>query len=310
MLSHPVDWQRDFPKEYRAGALAIGNFDGAHRGHAALLRELVAEARQVGGPAVALTFDPHPRAVLRPDAPISLLTTSDDRAEYLRQLGADHVLTLRVTPELLELRAVTFFDLIVRDRLAARAMVEGANFCFGRQREGDIALLGKLCDAARIRLRVVPPVVLDGVEVSSSRIRQLLEAGDVVLAAKLLGRPYRLRGTVGMGEQRGRTLGFPTANLGQVATVVPGEGVYACRVTAPDGSEYAGAANLGPNPTFAVQAMKIEVHVIDFEGDLYGQELRVEFLKRLRETRRFAGVAELVDQLKRDVEQAKTVAAR
>lgn len=310
MLSHPVDWRREFPPDCRAGALAIGNFDGAHRGHAELLRELVAAAREVGGPAVALTFDPHPRAVLRPEAPISLLTTSDDRAEHLRQLGADHVLTLRVTPELLELPAVTFFDLIVGERLAAKAMVEGTNFCFGRQREGDIALLAKLCETARLRLRVVPPVILDGVEVSSSRIRQSLEAGDVVLAAKLLGRPYLLRGTVGVGERRGRTLGFPTANLGQVATVVPGEGVYACRVTTPDGSKYAGAANLGPNPTFAEQTVKIEVHVIDFEGDLYGQELRVEFLQRLRETRRFGGVAELVDQLKGDVHQARAVATR
>lgn len=308
MLSDPVDWEAAWPREVRGGAVAIGNFDGAHRGHAELVRELVASARANGGPAVALTFDPHPRALLRPDASLTLLTTSADRADGLRRLGADFVVTLHTTSELLDLRAAEFFREIVLGRLGANAIVEGSNFCFGRGREGDIALLGQLCETAGVRLTVVPPVLLGGGEVSSSRIRLAIESGDVALAANLLGRPYLMRGTVGTGQRRGRTIGFPTANLARIPTVVPGEGVYAVRATLSDDRAFAGAANLGPNPTFAEQATKIEVHLIGFSGDVYGQELRVEFLARLRDTRRFGGPAELIEQLSRDVEQAKSIA--
>ncbi|MFO0845975.1 MAG: bifunctional riboflavin kinase/FAD synthetase [Gemmataceae bacterium] len=308
MAHYPVDWRLELPPGCRGGALAIGNFDGAHRGHAELILRLTAAARQVGGPAVAVTFDPHPRAVLRPEAPLPLLSSSDDRAEQLHRLGANHVVTLGVTTELLDLRAAEFFDLMVLRRFQAKAMVEGTNFCFGKDREGDIALLEKLCGPAGVRLQVVPPLAVEGIEVSSSRIRQALEAGDVGLATKLLGRPYLLRGVVGVGQRRGRTIGFPTANLERVATVVPGEGVYAVRAEAPNGARHAGAANVGPNPTFGEEARKIEVHLIGFEGDLYGQPLAVEFLARLRDTRRFSGAAELVAQLKMDTVQARAIA--
>jgi riboflavin kinase/FMN adenylyltransferase len=301
-----VDWQEPFPGPSRVGSVAIGNFDGAHAGHASLIRELVRQARQThGGPAVALTFVPHPLEVLRPGTRVELLTTPADRAAYLIELGADVVLNLRATEELFRLPPRAFFDRVVRDRLGARGMVEGTNFRFGHDREGDVELLAALCGEASIPLSVVSPLFLDGAEVSSSRIRAELQRGDVARAAALLGRPYCLRGTVVAGQRRGRTIGFPTANLEGVATVVPGGGVYAARARTAAGDLCPAAVNIGPNPTFADEAQKIEVHLIGFSGDLYGQELQVEFLARLRDTRPFAGAAELVEQLRRDVEQVR-----
>ncbi len=309
MASHRVDWHEELPRSCRGGALAVGNFDGAHRGHAALLARLVERARVVSGPAVALMFDPHPLALLRPDLPLVLLTTPDDRAALLQELGADEVLIVHTTPELLGLRAGEFFEQVIRRRAAARALVEGPNFAFGHNREGDLNLLARLCAGVGLTLCVVGPVEVDGAEVSSSRIRGELLKGDVRAAASLLGRPYRLRGVVSEGARRGRTIGFPTANLEQVRTVVPGDGVYAVRGHDPQGRVWPGAANVGPNPTFAEQERKIEVHLAGFSGDLYGKSLAVEFLQRLRDTRPFGSVAELKEQLGRDVERARRIVA-
>jgi riboflavin kinase/FMN adenylyltransferase len=307
MTHHVVDWQQPPPPSCRGGAVAIGNYDGAHKGHAALIAELVRQARRFSGPAVALTFDPHPLALLRPEQPLSLLTTPEDRAYQLHRWGADEVLTLRITRALLDLEAAEFFERVVRQRLAARAMVEGPNFGFGHNRAGNIDTLTELCRQAEMALSVVPPVVLEGSEVSSSRIRGELLRGDVACAGRLLGRPYRLRGVVVRGQGRGRTIGVPTANLERVATVIPGDGVYAVRVHAGTEQSWPGAANVGPNPTFAEQERKIEVHLIGYTGDLYGRELTVDFVQRLRETVAFAGVAELIEQVRRDVEQARAV---
>ncbi|MFO0926282.1 MAG: riboflavin kinase [Gemmataceae bacterium] len=240
MASFRLDWHDTFPEACRRGAVAVGNFDGAHRGHAALIAETVRQARVVGGPAVAMTFDPHPLALLRPDRPPEMLTTAADRAACLLALGVDVVVTLVATPSLLELSAADFFARVLLGRLEARALVEGTNFGFGRQREGDVTLLARLCRAADIPLRVVPPVTIDGVEVSSSRIRAELRRGDVAAAARLLGRPYRLRGRVIEGQRRGRTIGYPTANLGDVTTLVPAGGVYAVVAQTTDGTSHAG----------------------------------------------------------------------
>jgi riboflavin kinase/FMN adenylyltransferase len=254
---------------------------------------------------VALTFDPHPLALLRPGESPPALTTPAERDAHLHELGADEVLTLNTTPSLLHLSAADFFEQVVRQRLAAKAMVEGPNFGFGRGREGNIDTLKNLCRQSAMSLTVVPPVIPNGSEVSSSRIRASLLAGEVEEAARLLGRRYRMRGVVGVGRRRGKTIGFPTANLQGVSTVVPGEGVYAVRTHDESGHSWPAAANIGANPTFAEQEQKIEVHLIGFEGDLYGKPLIVEFVRRLRDVRPFAGVEELVAQLRRDVEQAR-----
>jgi riboflavin kinase/FMN adenylyltransferase len=308
MASYTVDWREALPQSCRAGALTIGNFDGVHRGHQALLDELTRQARALSGPAVVLTFDPHPLVLLRPDLTVTLLTTPVERVRLLEAMGADQVLTVRTTPDLLNLRAGEFFEQVIRHGLGTRALVEGPNFAFGHNREGNLDLLRQLCDEAGITLAVVPPVLVDGAEVSSTRIRSELVAGQVRQAAGLLGRPYRLSGVVGTGQRRGQTIGFPTANLIQVATVIPGDGVYAVRAHDPAGRTWPAAANIGGNPTFAEQERKIEVHLIGFSGDLYGRPLSVDFLDRLRDTRPFGSVAELVAQLKHDVEAARIVA--
>jgi riboflavin kinase/FMN adenylyltransferase len=267
---------------------------------------LRAQAQAAGGPAVALTFDPHPLQLLRPQEFQPVLTTIADRAELLQAAGADHVLVVGTTSEMLRLSPEAFFEQVVRGRLNARVLVEGTDFHFGRNRVGNIESLTSLCREAGLGLVVVPPFLYDGQVVSSSRVRAALVRGDPRAAERLLGRPHRLRGIVGAGQHRGQALGFPTANLERVATLLPAEGVYAVRVLW-EGSVWPGAANLGPNPTFHEQVRKLEVHLIGFHGDLYGQELDVEFLERLRATRPFASVAELVEQLRRDVEQARRV---
>ena len=307
MPIHRVEWRAEFPLSCRHGAIAIGNFDGAHRGHAVLVGALARRARELACRAVTVTFDPHPLTILRPDLEVELLTTPEQRAEYLHQYGADEVLILRVTSELLDLRAEDFFSLVIRDRLDARAVVEGPTFAFGRRREGTLEVLARLCRIAGLFCDVIERVELEDEEVSSSRIRADLHRGDVSSARRYLGRDYRLSGHIGTGARRGRTIGVPTANLERVETIVPGDGVYAVRATLPDGRVFAAAANIGPNPTFAEQARKIEVHLLDFSGDLYGENLRIDFVERLRDTRPFPNVGELVAQLTLDVAQARSL---
>jgi riboflavin kinase/FMN adenylyltransferase len=304
MASEPLDLQSPAPAAAREGAVAVGNFDGVHLGHLALLAELRRLAGAVGGPAVVVTFDPHPLQLLAPESFQPPLTTLADRVGLLRRHGADAVLPLRTTPELLRLSAEEFFDRVLRGQLRARAVVEGFNFRFGRGRAGDVELLRGLCAAAGLAFAVAEPFRLDGETVSSSRVRAALTEGRVEAAARLLGRPYRLRGTVGVGQRRGRTIGFPTANLERPETLVPGDGVYAVRARVGEAA-WPGAANVGPNPTFGEQARKLEVHLIGFDGDLYGRPLAVDFLARLRDTRPFAGPAQLAEQLRVDVEQAR-----
>lgn len=302
------NWNEPPPDPCQAGAVTIGNFDGVHQGHLSLLAELQKQAQEVKGPAVVLTFDPHPLQLLRPEQFQPVLTTPADRAELLQANGANHVLIALTTPELLHLTAPRFFEEVVHVRLAARALVEGVTFGFGHNREGTVETLASLCRKAEIVLSVVPPLkTADGVIVSSSRVRSVLLAGDVRGAADLLARPFRLRGTVGGGQSRGRTLGFPTANLEGMEMLVPGNGVYAGRALH-RGSSWPAAINIGPNPTFGEQERKVEVHVIGFNGDLVGQELALDFLDRLRDTRPFASVGELIKQLRTDVHQAQHIA--
>jgi riboflavin kinase/FMN adenylyltransferase len=308
MAIHLIPWQELPPATCRGGAVSIGNFDGVHRGHAALLAELRRHASAIRGPAVVLTFEPHPLQLLRPDQFMPVLTTLDDRTENLQAAGVDHVVVLRTEFDLLQLSASEFFERIILDHLGVRALVEGFNFGFGRNREGNVDTLAALCHKHQLRLEVVPPLHMAGVPVSSSRVRDNLLRGDIRDAAELLGRPYRLRGRVGTGQQRGQTLGFPTANLTELQTVVPGNGVYAVRAEVGSGT-WPGAANIGPNPTFGENARKVEVHLIGFQGDLYNRELAVDFIARLRDTRPFNGPADLVAQLRKDVAEARRIAA-
>jgi riboflavin kinase/FMN adenylyltransferase len=296
--------------DQRNGAATVGNFDGVHRGHAALIAELRQAARGVNGPAVAITFDPHPIALLAPERLLPRLTTIDDRADLLRAAGADAVVVLNTTTQLLGLEPRAFLDAILGDQLSVRAVVEGFNFRFGQARTGTTETLTDWCREHGATFAIVPPFRLNGVIVSSSCVRSALESGDAAAAADLLGRPYRLRGTVGIGARRGQTLGFPTANLEKPRTLVPGDGVYAARAWLADGSAWPAAANIGPNPTFGDQTQKVEAHLIGFRGNLYAQEVALDFVARLRDTRRFADADELKKQLNDDIHFAASLATR
>jgi riboflavin kinase/FMN adenylyltransferase len=305
MATFPLDRADPAPLELTRGAVTIGNFDGVHRGHQALVAAAKVWADRVCGPAVAVTFDPPPGALLYPDSARPPLTTVADRAALLHAAGADHVVVLHTDPGLLALSPEAFFETVLIRQLAAKAVVEGYDFRFGHRRAGENALLGDLCRRHSLSFQeVLPLATANGVAVSSSRVRAALTSGDVAGAAELLGRPYRIAGKVITGAKRGRTIGFPTANLGEVEALVPGVGVYAVRAEV-GARVWPAGTNVGPNPTFGEDARKIEVHLIGFAGDLYGQRLAVEFVARLRDTKPFAGVAELSEQLKRDIEAAK-----
>jgi riboflavin kinase/FMN adenylyltransferase len=291
------------PAELLRGAVAIGNFDGVHRGHARIVERLIAMAREVQGSAVVFTFDPHPVRLLRPEAAPPPLTWTERKAELLAELGVDRIIAYPTDEALLGLEPEAFFQQIVRQRLDARAMVEGPNFYFGRGRRGNVALLAEMCAAAGLALEIVEPLRLEGDFVSSSRVRALIQQGGVRQARAMLTQPYRIRGLVVHGERRGEKLGFPTANVDGVDTLLPAEGVYAARAFA-EGKAWPAAVNVGPSPTFGQKALRVEAHLIGFAGTLYGQPLEVEFLDRLRDVRRFASVDELAEQLRRDAAAA------
>jgi riboflavin kinase/FMN adenylyltransferase len=299
----------DWPLGLRQGAVAIGNFDGVHLGHARIIERLLAVAKRVNGPAVVFTFDPHPVRLLRPQHAPPPLTWTERKAELLGELGVDHVIAYPTDEALLQLAPVEFFEQIVRGRLAARAMVEGPNFYFGRDRRGDIERLKELCSQSDIMLEVVEPITIGGEYVSSSRVRKLIEQGQVEEADRLLTRPYRLRGMVTHGASRGHRIGFPTANLNAIDTLLPAEGVYGGRALLAEGAQCPAAINIGANPTFADQSLKVEVHLIDWQGALYGEPLEVDILARLRDIQRFDGVEALKTQLNKDIAQARNIAS-
>ncbi len=295
------------PAEFRGGAIAIGNFDGMHRGHARLVERLVALSAEIGGPAVVFTFDPHPARLLRPEAAPAALCWLERKAEMLAALGVDAVVAYPTSRELLALSAEQFFARIVREGLAASAIVEGPDFHFGCDRSGNIELLLRLGAQAGIQVEVVEPVVVEVEPVSSTRVRRLIAEGDIRTANRLLTRPYRIRGVVGRGAARGTKLGFPTANLQQVDTLLPRDGIYAGLAHTDVGTRST-AISVGPNPTFGENARKIEAFLIDFEGDLYEKPVQVDFLARLRDIVRFGGPAELIAQMDQDVLAVRRVA--
>ena len=296
----------ELPPSLRHGAVSIGNFDGVHRGHARIVQRLKAAAQTVGGPAVVFTFDPHPVRLLRPDLAPPPLTWTERKSELLADLGVDAVVAYPTDENLLALSPEDFFARILLEQLAARAMVEGPNFFFGRDRVGNVDTLTQLCDRHGVKLKIVAPLQEGDAYVSSSRIRQMIAGGDVDLAREMLTQPYRLRGMVTHGAARGSKIGFPTANLDAIDTILPGHGVYACRALV-GGTRWPAAVNIGPNPTFGEQAVKVEAHLIDFDGCLYGQPLELDFFSRLRSIRPFSGVEELQAQLANDVQRTRQI---
>ena len=294
----------DLPSGFTAGAATIGNFDGVHRGHAQIIRRLMTLARENDGPGVVFTFVPHPVRLLRPEFAPPALVWIERKAELLGELGVDVVVAYPTDRVLLDLSAEQFFKQIIIDRLRARAVIEGPNFYFGKDRQGDVTNLQSLCLNAEIVCEIVEPILATSEFISSSRIRSCIAAGQIAQANQMLIQPYRIRGTVSAGAGRGSTLGFATANLEQVDTLLPKTGVYAA-IARLDGQIWPAAVNVGPNPTFAEQEFKVEAHLIRFNQNIYGRTLEIEFHQRLRDILPFASIDKLVEQLQADV--AKTL---
>jgi riboflavin kinase/FMN adenylyltransferase len=303
-----IDGAREFPARAQGAIVTVGNFDGVHLGHQMLLGRLRARADAAGVPALAITFDPHPVALLRPEAaPVPLLWLEREIA-LLREAGATEVGVFQTGPWLLELSARAFFDQVICRQLAARGMVEGPNFAFGHDRQGDVGILGAWCAETGIAFEVVDATLVEGRLISSSIIRRALSEGRVREAARFLGRPHRIRGLVTQGAGRGAGLGFPTINLTEISTLVPAEGVYAGRAWI-DGQRPAwpAACNIGTNPTFGEIARKVEAHLLGFAGNLYGRAVELDFIDRLRATRKFSSADELLAQIKTDVEHTRRI---
>jgi riboflavin kinase/FMN adenylyltransferase len=286
-------------------AVAVGNFDGVHRGHQALVAAAVARAREAGGAAVVLTFDPHPARVLRPDAAPVALSTLAQKEELVTALGIDRLVALAFDERLAALSPAAFVREVLASMLGARHVVVGESFRFGHAREGDARTLEALGGREGFDVQVVPPVLHAGRPISSSRVREAIAAGDVGEAAQLLGRPYALDGRVVRGDGRGRTLGVPTANLRADDQLLPARGVYAGRALVPSGEWRTAVVNVGERPTFGGTGLVVEAHLVDFAGDLYDARVRLSFHARLRGEERFQSAQALVERIQADVRAAR-----
>ncbi len=299
-------------RSLRAPVVAIGNFDGVHLGHRALLDRARCTATASGGESVALTFDPHPARFFAPALAPPMLTTLERRAELLHQAGADVVLVEPFTAELARLDAETFVEEVLAKEIGARHVVVGADFSFGKDRRGNVGLLESLGSRVGMGLSVVPQVTANGVVCSSTKIREFVLEGRVEGARILLGRDFEIDGKVVRGFGRGRTLGVPTANLAQDGEILPKPGVYAGRARRLDGDAawHAAAISIGNNPTFADKGdpqLLVEAYLLDFQGDLYDARLRLAFVAHLREQRRYAAVADLVAEIQRDIARVREI---
>lgn len=298
------------PAHLRGGIVALGNFDGFHLGHQAVVGRAIERARIEGRPAIVATFDPHPKRFFQPDAQPFRLTTLDQRHLLFAAAGADAMLVLQFDAALAALGARAFATERLVAAIGAGGVVTGSDFTFGKGREGDVALLAKLGGELGFSADVVAPVTLASETVSSSRIREHLRSGTPKEAARLLTRPFAIRGEVIGGDRRGRELGYPTANMRLANYLRPAYGIYAVRATLPDGRTLGGVANLGIRPSFDPPVELLESFFFDFSGDLYGQQLDVALIDYLRPEARFTDMAALTAQMDRDAEQARTVLSR
>jgi riboflavin kinase/FMN adenylyltransferase len=285
----------------------IGNFDGIHLGHQAVLGQLAEKASELGLPSVVITFEPHPQEFFRPDAAPSRLTGFREKMQALRRYAVDHVLCLRFDRALADLPAQDFIQRVLVRSLGVRSLVIGGDFRFGQRRQGDVALLQQEGERNGFQVLVMRAFEIGGERVSSTRIRAALQQGDLAAAEKLLGRCYRLSGRVVVGDRRGRQLGFPTANihLNRRNSRITLTGVFAVQVFGLEREPLQGIANIGTRPTVDGTQTRFEVHILDFAGDIYGRHLQVEFLSRLRDEARFESLEALRQQIRRDEIRAR-----
>ncbi|EFL88555.1 bifunctional riboflavin kinase/FAD synthetase [Ahrensia sp. R2A130] len=297
------------PDSLAGGVVAIGNFDGVHRGHQVVLGRALNEARKAGVPALALSFEPHPRTLFKPQSPVFRLTAEQDKAGIVEAFGMDGLLTLPFTKELAGTEAEAFVTDILRGRAAASHLVTGFNFHFGKGRAGSPEFLQEVGQRDGFGVTTVEAEEEGGDAISSSRIRRQLGAGDVAAAADLLGYRWRVGGTVVKGAQLGRTLGYPTANLALAENCRLAHGIYAVRLRRADGSLHDGVASFGRRPTFDNGAPLLETFVFDFSDDLYGERIEVSLFEHLRGEEKFDSAEALVEQMDRDSEAARKALA-
>jgi riboflavin kinase / FMN adenylyltransferase len=293
---------------YPFPVVALGNFDGVHVGHQAILKTAIKHAQEVAGSALALTFDPLPSKVLNPARAPKLILTPEDKHELLRNFGVDAVIVLGFSRELSMLSPREFVRDYLLRRIGARAVVVGHNVSFGHLRAGNAEVMEQLGRELGFESMVVGPVECDGIVVSSTRVREVIEAGDLKLAAILLGRPHFLRGPVVHGRERGRTIGFPTANIQSRTECLPPDGVYATRIVLEDGS-YQSITNIGMRPTFGEPERTIEAHIFDFDRDIYDLEIKLELVERIRPERKFESAQALAAQIASDLKRAREILA-
>ena len=286
----------------RPAAVAVGNFDGLHLGHRKILERLCAVARERGLRSLVLTFAPHPERALGRTS-VRMIDTPEGRLARFRETCTDAVAVTAFDPAFARLGCRDFVERVLRDKLGAREVVVGASFRFGRNRRGGTALLRELGRGAGLQVHVVPPARVDGRVVSSTAVRRLLERGRVDEAARLLGRPYEIRGRVVCGEQRGRRLGFPTANLETASEILP-EGVFVTE-TVRGRRVHPSLTSIGTNPTFGPHPLSVETLLVGFRGSLYGAEVAVRFLRKLRPTRTFPTAEALAARIRKDCEEAR-----
>jgi riboflavin kinase/FMN adenylyltransferase len=307
---HEVTMDRDdsgLPPYVKDTVITVGTFDGVHRGHRDVIERLVARAHLLKIPSVLVTFEPHPLEVVNPAAAPLLLTTHDEKQEVIAETGLDYLAVVPFTAELAAYSAEEFVEGILRRCFRMRELLIGYDHGFGRQRAGNVDVLRTLGERDGFRVEVVEPIsTADGHSVSSTSIRRAVAGGDLDRAAASMGRLYSVSGRVVEGAQRGRTIGFPTVNLGAPPhrKLLPPEGVYAVRVQTPAGP-VGGMMNLGPRPTFGDSATSLEAHLFDTSGNFYGSHIRIDFVARLRETRKFASAEQLTAQLRHDERDAR-----
>lgn len=301
-----LDHREALPEPLRGAIIALGNFDGFHLGHQAVAGEAIRWAREEGRPAIVATFDPHPVRFFKPDARPFRLTTLEQRQELYLAAGATAMLVFHFTGDLAGTSAEDFVRQLLHDHLGAAGVVTGEDFTFGKGRSGNREMLESLGRAHGIEARAVPPVMDGGAPVSSSRVRQALQDGDPQEAARLLTRPFAIRGIVQHGDKRGREIGYPTANLPIESYLRPKFGIYAVtgRILS-TGQELKGAANIGIRPQFEPPKELLEPYFFDFSGDLYGQEVEVAFHHFLRPEAKFDSLDALLEQMERDCGQAR-----
>jgi riboflavin kinase/FMN adenylyltransferase len=305
---HLVRGLRALRERDRGAVVTIGTFDGLHIGHGALIRATLARARREARPAAMVTFEPMPREVLRPDAPPERLTSFRERWRLLERSGLDLLIVLQFSPTLRALPGAQFLALL-RDALQFNGVVVGHDFRYGRNGDSDVKALEAAGRTQGFTVEVVPPVLIGGQRASSTAVRRALGESQFAVAQQLLGRPYGIRGRVARGEQLGRTLGFPTANLRLRRRRTPLAGIFAVWVHGVADQPWPGVASLGTRPTVGGVEPWLETHLFDFNGDLYGREIEVEFVTRLRDEAKFESLDALVEQMHRDAADARVALA-